>query len=94
MNESDIIKIFSYIVTSARGCMDEPKIYGPLRLLNTMSKLFYILKDNGEISNEEIGKIVEKIDEKKFSFKTDGEEFIIMLDEAIDRLVELVQSSK
>ena len=94
MNESDIVKIFSYIVTSARGCIDEPKIYGPLRLLSTMSKLFYILKDNGEISNKEIEKIVEKIDEKKFSYKTDEEEFINIIDEVIDNLVELVQSSK
>ena len=94
MNESDIVKIFSYIVTSARGCIDEPKIYGPLRLLNTMSKLFYILKDNGEISNKEIEKIVEKIDEIKSNCKTDEEKFIIMIDEVIDNLVELVQSSK
>lgn len=94
MNESDIVKIFSYLVTSARGCMDEPKIYGPFRLLDTMSRLFYILKDNGEILNKEIEKIVEKIDEKKMSCKADEEKFIILLDEVIDDLAELVHPSK
>ena len=40
MDEQDIIKLFSYIATSARGSIDEPKIYGPLRLVEIMSKLF------------------------------------------------------
>jgi len=54
----------------------------------------YILKDNGEISNKEIEKIVERIDEIKSNCKTDEEKFKIMIDEVIDNLVELVQSSK
>jgi len=94
MIESDILKIFSYIVSSARGCIDEPKIYGPFRLLDTMSRLFYILKCNGEITNKEIEKIVEEIDKFKFNCKTDEKKFKIELDKIIDNLVEITLLNK
>jgi len=46
MKEKEIIKLFTYMVTSARGCIDEPKIYGPFRLIDSISKLYSILKEN------------------------------------------------
>ena len=92
MNENDFIKLFTYIVTSARGCIDQPKIYGSFRLVDTASKLFYVLKSNNAISNDKISKIIDKIDEKKYSCMTDEEEFVNMIDEVINDLVVLVQS--
>jgi len=44
MDEKEIIKLFAYMITSARGCVDEPKIYGPFRLVDSISKLYGILK--------------------------------------------------
>jgi len=46
MDEKEIIKMFIYMVTSARGCVDEPKIYGSFRLIDSISKLYSILKEN------------------------------------------------
>jgi len=92
INESDFIKLLAYIVSSAKGCIDEPKIYGSFRLIDTVSKLFHILKDNNVVYCNEISKIIDKIDKKKYSFIANEKEFIDMLDEAIDSLVDLVQS--
>jgi len=41
-------ELLCFILTSARGCIDEPPIYGPLRLLETFSKLIdlYAKHDN------------------------------------------------
>lgn len=90
MNDKEIIKLFIYMVTSARGCVDEPKIYGPFRLIDSMSRLYSILKENNLTGNEEVSKIIEKIDEKKYSCMTDEKEFVTMLDDVIDDFVTLV----
>ncbi len=94
MEEKDIIKLFTYLVTSARGCMDEPKIYGPFRLIDSVSKFYNLLKENNLIKGEEIAKIVEKIDRKKYSSMTDEKEFVTMLDDIIDDFVALLDSYK
>jgi len=90
MNEQDIIKVFSYIATSARGCIDEPKIYGPFRLVETISKLFWLLKSNNLIANDKLSRIIDKIDEKKYVCVKDEKKFISLIDKVIDDLFELV----
>jgi hypothetical protein len=94
MDEEVFIKLFAYMVTSARGCIDEPKIYGPFRLIDSMSRLYSILKENNLIRNEEIAKIIEKIEEKKYTCMTDEKEFVKMLDDIIDDFVALLDCHK
>ena len=94
MDEKEIIKLFAYMVTSARGCVDEPKIYGPFRLIDSISKLYSILKENTLIGNEEVSKIIGKIEEKKYSCMTDEKEFVTMLDDVIDDFVALLNLNK
>jgi len=94
MNEKGIIKLFIYMVTSARGCVDEPKIYGPFRIIDSISKLYSILKENNLMVNEEVSKIIEKIDEKKYSCMTDEKKFVTMLDDVIDDFVTLLNINK
>jgi hypothetical protein len=94
MDEKEIIKLFTYMVTSARGCVDEPKIYGPFRLIDSISKLYSILKENDLIENKEVSKIIGKIEEKKYSCMTDEKEFVTMLDDVIDDFVALFNFNK
>lgn len=94
MNEKEIIKLFAYMITSARGCVDEPKIYGPFRLIDTISRLYSILKKNNLMESEEVSKIIEKIEEKKYSCMTDEKEFVMMLDDVIDDFVALLNFNK
>ena len=94
MHENEIIKLFAYMITSARGCVDEPKIYGPFRLIDSISKLYSILKENDLIENKEVSKIIGKIEEKKYSCMTDEKEFVTMLDDVIDDFVALFDFNK
>ena len=94
MEEKDIIKLFTYMVTSARGCIDEPKIYGPFRLIDSVSRLYNILKENNLIRSEEVSKIIEKIEGGKYSCMTDEKEFVTMLDDIIDDFVALLDFNK
>ncbi|MGI6485911.1 MAG: DUF6092 family protein [Tepidanaerobacteraceae bacterium] len=33
MNKRDILDYMAYVVSSAKGCINEPKMYGPFRLV-------------------------------------------------------------
>jgi len=52
------------------------------------------LKENNLIENKEVSKIIEKIEEKKYSCMTDEKEFVTMLDDVIDDFVTLVNNNK
>jgi hypothetical protein len=61
---------------------------------DSISKLYSILKENNLIENEEVSKIIEKIEEKKYSCMTDEKEFVTMLDDVIDDFVALFNFNK
>lgn len=94
MDKREIIKILAYMVTSARGCIDEPKIYGSFRLIDSMSKLYSTLEKDNLIEDEDVLKIIEKIEKKKYSCMGDEKEFVTMLDDVIDDFVTLLNSKK
>lgn len=74
LNEID--KLIHFLVASARGCMDEPAIYGPLRLLETASRLLTIVEGyDAEYSN-----VKNLIDDNKYLSLSDETEFTKALD--------------
>lgn len=78
-----VFNIIAFMVTSARGLEDEPKKYGPLRLVEAVARLCTLLDDSG-YSNKTINLLKEKINERKFLVMTDEDSFNNMLDELID----------
>ncbi|MGB9792195.1 MAG: DUF6092 family protein [Thermacetogeniaceae bacterium] len=45
IDKKKLIDVFCFILASARGCLDEPPVYGPLRLLETYTMLIDALKE-------------------------------------------------
>lgn len=39
----DLSFLLSYIISGARGCVDEPKSYGPVRLVDSASRLIALM---------------------------------------------------
>lgn len=76
-----LINVLCYLITSARGCLDEPPIYGPLRLVETYSLLVEA------IGKEKIDNFFwqqkEKIDEFKSQAMYDEKVFTEALDQAV-----------
>jgi hypothetical protein len=94
MNWDDILDVFSFMAVAARGCVIEPRLYGPLRLVDSMSRWFYLLKKNDLVADDRLEAIVELIDRLKYTCMTDEEAFIGMLDDVVDGLVDLQRSKK
>lgn len=83
-------KLLAFLITSARGCVDEPHLYGPLRLIDAASRLINIMRSEGKTSKE-LDKLQEMIEEKKDLVMHDEKEFIKFLDELVAELVKIVK---
>ncbi len=86
-------QLLSFLITSARGCVDEPKLYGPLRLLDAASRLIEIMEEEGK-STDEISKLKELIEENIDILMYDEEEFIRLLDNLTRQLAKIIKNQK
>jgi hypothetical protein len=77
---NDFFDLLAFLVTSARNCVEEPKLYGPFRLIDGASRLIEIL-EGAAIADEFFVEIRKKIDNGKYSVMGDKDEFIKFLDD-------------
>jgi len=77
--KGDFFNLLAFLVTSARGCVDEPKLYGPFRLIDGASRLIGILEE-AHMADEFLVKVRREIDEGKY-LMDDESKFIKFLDD-------------
>lgn len=79
-----VYDLATYLLTSARGCIEEPLLYGPLRLIEALSRLATISEHATCIENDEfLLNAKKKIDENKYVVMQSEEEFTQFLDSMI-----------
>jgi len=85
--EEYIFRLVNFLVSSARGCIDEPPLYASFRLLDALERIIdlhlYVpcLKEDNFL--KELKSVVE---ENKFLVLTDPEKFKVFLDELLRKL--------
>lgn len=94
MNREDLLNYIASIVSSAKGCLKEPKIYGPFRLVDSIEMLIKLLERNNIKIDQSILKIVKEINNKKLSFMEDESSFTEMLDKVTFDLIEEMNRTK
>jgi len=85
-------KLLTFLIVSARGCVDEPHLYGPLRLIDAASKLIDIMSREGKAVKELI-EVKELIDKNKHLVMYDESEFVRFLDDLVLRIAKLIKSA-
>ncbi len=78
-----LYELLGYLLTSARGLLEEPAEYGPLRLLEGASRLCGLMMAGGSSYTEALGELKSGIDAGKFSVISDSEAFAQTLDRAV-----------
>lgn len=91
--KENLLHLISFMAISARNLESETKIYGSLRLVDSVSKLIVILEKNN-ICNEFLSNIKAMIDSNKCSVIKDEEEFLLFLDKLILKLVEKLKETE
>lgn len=90
--KGDFFNLLAFLITSARNCVEEPKLYGPFRLIDGASRLIEILEE-ADIADEFLVEIRKKIDDNKYSVMGDKDEFIKFLDSLILDFVDKLKST-
>ncbi|MBM4465574.1 MAG: hypothetical protein FJ014_08495 [Chloroflexi bacterium] len=79
---AEVLELLCYIVTSARGLVDEPWRYGPFRLIETARRLIAIMQHAG-LDDEFLRRVATKIDNHDVVTRNDGEGLIRFLDDLV-----------
>ncbi len=90
MNRDDQDRIFTYLISSAKGCMDEPPIYGPLRLLDAYSMI--LAAQDREDTEEFYYRLDDMIKGFKNKCMGDNDKFAEGLDRALEALTDHIIS--
>jgi len=79
--------LLCYMSSSSKGLVDEPKLYGPLRLLESMERIIDVLEAN-DMSDDFYSELKEKIKDNKYLVMQDEERFVRSLDEIVKMLAQ------
>lgn len=88
----DLLAFLSYLAVSARGCLDEPKEYGPFRLVDGMARLIEICEAAG-LADQGWAELHEFVDAHKLSVMDDPAGFAVFLDDVVARTVTLLEQA-
>ena len=78
--KKELFAYLTFLAISARNCVEEPKLYGPLRLIDGASRLIEIMEKAG-VEDPFYHEIKKKIDRDKFTVMSDRNQFIKFLDD-------------
>lgn len=81
MNQNDVFELCAYLAASAEGLKDEPKDYGPLRLLEILSRLANLAAE--EYEDPFLAKVATDIKAKQDLVMTDRSTFYSYLGELV-----------
>jgi hypothetical protein len=83
-----LFEVALFLLTAARGCVDEPHMYGPLRLVDGISRLVDLIKYDPSFQPDPfLDEAKRDIDAKKYLVMQSEEKFVGFLDDLIRRFV-------
>lgn len=91
--ESGVIRLLCFLAVSARELVDEPKIYGPMRLVEAAQRLVELAEDSG-IRHDLLTEVAQRIEAFPLDALPEGEEeFVGFMDEIVVLLATWVGQS-
>jgi hypothetical protein len=86
----DLFLLLGYLLTSARGLADEPKGYGPFRLLDAAGRLLEIMEEH-EMGDDFTKRALEQIDKVRFG-PDDDERLLELADQLSQEFAEYLKA--
>ena len=75
----ELLLLVGFMLTSARGLVEEPKSYGPSRLLDAAGRVLEMMEEHGML-DQSLQEIKAQIDDERFG-PMDDEGFVARLDD-------------
>ncbi len=91
--ESGVIRLLCFLAVSARELVDEPRIYGPMRLVEAAQRLVKVAEGGG-ICNDLLTEVAQRIEAFPLDALPEGEEeFVEFMDDLVVLLATWVEQS-
>lgn len=81
--ENDLFDLATYLVASARDCVDEPLIYGPLRMLDGVNRIVQIAESDARFRDSFLSNMGPRISAEVLNVMSDREKFKKALDDLL-----------
>ena len=91
--EREFFELICYMVTSARNLIQENKLYGPLRLVDAVSRLVDVL-ERLDLKSPRLEMIQGRIEDGEDTVMESEEKFTAFLEKLVMDLVPLMQNRK
>jgi len=85
----ELLLLVGFLLTSARGLVDEPKSYGPSRLLDAVGRVLAMMDEQGML-DDSLREVRAEIDGERFGPMDEEGLFVKLLDELALRWTELM----
>ncbi len=87
--EQYIFELALFLLTAARGCVTEPHMYGPLRLVDAVSRLTDLYSKTNLLKTDNfLLQAKEKVDKNKYLVMASSDDFIKFMDDLISEFTE------
>lgn len=86
--KDDLGSVLAFLASSAIGCLREPAIYGPLRMLEAMERIIAYARDKDLIDTPGLLDLADRIEENKLLCMTDEAAFASFVEEVGLELVD------
>ena len=91
--EQEFFELICYMITSARNLIEENKLYGPLRLVDAVSRLVDVL-EKLDLKSPRLEMIQGRIEDGEDTVMESEEKFTAFLENLVMDLVPLMQDRK
>lgn len=88
--KNDVYSLLAYIISSAVGCVSEPRLYGPMRLADTAGKMIHLLEEHDLLRTAGLNSIADRIETDKLLCMDDEQGFIQMLKDISGIMAEII----
>lgn len=84
-----IFELSIHLVTAARGCVDERHMYGPLRLMNAVSRLSSLYSRSSALRPDQfVLNAAKEIDENLDKVMSSEDDFVAFMDQMVIKFTE------
>lgn len=93
-DERTLFDIATYLVASARDCLDEPLVYGPLRLLEGVNRIISLSKTDPSLKDVFLEDMEPRVSRDVLKVMSDREAFRKALDDLLRDFAEEMRKRK
>ena len=94
VSEDQAIELLAFLVTSSRGVIDEPELYGSFRLMDASSRLLGFMLESSEQEDKEfLSELKDRIDTGKMLMMTNEEEYVAFTEDIVKTVTQWLKYS-